>query len=367
MKKKFLHFVNKRYSSTFGLAGDFTKSQHLNFLLKAEEIWKEGKFSDNLKAHADSLIKQLQNQTAKFQELDNKDKDNSVDVTWLKMCGETTSDFVDDERCEVNGNELETDSKTYAYDRGQKWGFSINEEKIRTGTYEVAEQVAYGLMEGDKLLSEWWNKQLLLFYKASAGDNIAVIKDIDDIFSWNSGTKTAEVGAGNYNVGIIASLIQQMIINQVNTGWYVNDGTLFQSWKNAGLDSGNLDGDGNDKRTKEIDLMFDMWNFAAAGLSENMFLVDRNAIALKTYTRYTDAPVVKGGKINQTRYRMKSNILPGVYWDVVYELKCVDGEDIHTWELRTKGGIFLNPEPCPITINGTQYTPNGVWMFSKTA
>jgi len=88
---------------------------------------------------------------------------------------------------------------------------------------------------------------------------------------------------------------------------------------------------------------------------------------MKTYTRYTDTPDEVGGKINQTRYRMKSNILPNTYYDVIYELSCSGGADFHTFQVMTAGGIWLNPTPCPITVEGTDYTPTGVYSFTKTA
>lgn len=368
MKKKFLPFINRRYVPTFGIAGDFTASTHLEWLLKAEEKWAEGKFRDNLRPHVDSLIKQLTEQTARFTELDNPNKDNVVNLTWLKSCGIETTDLNRaTDICDVDGTQLESEGQEYEMTMGQKIGFDIDEEKIRTGTYEFDEQVAHIMLKADKELSEWWNAQLLMAYKSFAGPNIPAINGVAAPFTWDDAEQTTDIPAGSYNVEIVANLIQQQILNMVETGWYINNGTLFQAWKNAGLNSGNLDGKGNDARTQEIDLTFDMWNFAKAGITEDMFLIDRNAVALKTYTRYTDTPVVKGGTINQTRYRMKSNILPDTYWDVIYTLRCEAGHDIHTWQFMTAGGIFLNPEPCPTTIGGTEYTPTGVYSFTRTA
>lgn len=372
MKRKFLPFINRRYATVSGAAGDFTSAEHLEFLLKAEEMWADGKFKDDLVPHVDVAIKQLSNQTARFPELDDPNKDNTTTLTWIKTCGITTSDLDrDTDICDIDGDELETDAKEYEMTYQQKISFKINVEKMRTSIYTVAEQVAQGLMKLDKELSEWWTMQLLIFYAANAGANIPVINGVSAPFTWNDGDTTTEIPAGSYNVGIIANLIQQMQLNMVNSGWYINRGTLFQDWVNAGLDSGNLDGDGNDKRTKQIDLAFDMWNFPKAGVAEDMFLIDRNAVAMKTYTRYTDKPEVMGGSINQTRYRMKSNILPGVYWDVIYTMKCIAGKDYLIWQAMTKGGIFLNPEPCPIVAgvgeDTAEYTPTGIYSFTKVA
>lgn len=368
MKKVFLPFVNHRYVSTVGVAGDFTASQHLEFLLKAEEEWADGKYNDDLIAHVDSIKAYMAIQTGKFQELDNKDKDNIVMLTWIKTCGITTSDLDrSTDICDIDAPELETDALPYEMTLSQKSGFKINIEDLRTNIYTESEIIAKGLMKADKELAEWWCKQFLLFLKANVGPNIPVIEGISAPMTWDDANTTTDIPASGYGVDIVANLIQQMQLNIVNSGLYINRGTLFQAWTNAGLNGGNLDGKGDDERTKQINLAFDMWNFRKAGLTEDMFLIDRNAVAIKTYTRYTDDVVYIGGKINHTVYRMPSNVLPGVYWDVIYQMTCVAGEYFHTWQLMTKGGIFLNPEPCPITIGGTEYTPTGIYSFTKTA
>lgn len=368
MKKRFLKFVNRKFTTTIGDAGDFTESEHLKFLLKAEEDWAEGKFNDDLIAHADAAIQLLNNQTARFSQLDDKDKDNSVTLTWIKTCGIEASDFVRaDDSCAIDADEMETVSQDYAYDRLKKAGFKINVESLRTNTYTEEELVSKGLMRCDKVLSEWWTSQLMAFYKAFVGPNIPAIRGVVAPFTWDGANTTTNIPAASFNIGIVANLLRQMQLNMVANGMFINDGSLYEAWTNAMLNAGNLDGKGNDLRLKQINLEFDMWSFIAAGLTESMFLVDKNAVAMKAYNRFTPTPTYVGGKINQTRYSMKSNILPGVSWDVRYEMTCVGGKDYHSFQLETEGGIWLNPTPCPVDVGGSTYTPNGIYSFTKTA
>ena len=368
MKKKFLFSAKSKSAHTFGAAGDFTASELLDIQLKAEEIWADGKFSDDMRAHADTAIIQLERQSAKFPEMDNPATDRTVKVVWVKSCDETTSDLDrTTDTCSISGTEVETDSETYELNMGQKTTFKVNAEKARTNLYTPQELIAREMMKADKKLSEYLAKKLLLQYKTFAGPNIPVIDGTSTPFTWNAGNTSSDIAAGSYNISIVANLVQQMILNNVDSGYYINRGSLFQEWMNAGLNSGNLDGKGNDARRTQIDLNFDQWNFTKAGITEDMFLVSRNAVAMKTYTRYSDTPQYVGGKINQTRYRIKSNILPDTYWDVIYELSCSGGADFHTFQVMTQFGIWLNPTPCPITVNGTDYTPTGVYSFTKTA
>lgn len=372
MKKKFLPFVNRRFAHNPGAAGDLTASEQLQFKLKAEEKWIGGKYEDDLKPFCDALITQLNKQTARFDELSNSNKDNSVLLTWLKSCGIATSAFDRAaDSCAITGTELESDSQEYQFDLFQKIGFTIDAEKIRTNIYEREEQVAHILMKGDKQMSEWLTGQYMLALKASAGPNIPAINGEGLPMTWDDANTTTDIPVANMNVKIVASLVKQMQLNKVVSGFYIDRGGLFEAWVDAGYDTGNAEGKGDGARKSAVDMTFDMWNFSAAGIAEEMFLVSANAIAVKTYNRFGDKPEEVGGKINQTRYRMKSNILPGVYWDVRYELTCVAGHDKHTWQFESEAGIFLNPESCPVTanVNGvpTQVTPSGVYSFTKVA
>jgi hypothetical protein len=368
MKKKFLPFINRRFVHNVGAPGDFSASEHLGFLLKAEEKWKGGKFEDNLRPHADSLITQLERQTARLEELDNKDKDNKVTLTWIKSCGIETSDLNRaTDICEINGTELESESQDYEYDLDQKITLSINDEKIRTGTYEREEQIAHLMMKADKELSEWWTKQYLIALKSFAGPNIPVISGDSAPMTWDAGNSTTNIPAADFDIKLVAKLVKMMQLNMVDGGFYIDRGGLFEVWLDAGYDTGNDNGKGDNARKAAIAMTFDMWNFGPtkAALTEEMFLVSNNAVAVKIYNRYSETPELVKGNIQQTRYRMKSNILPGVAWDVIYTLTCTAGADMHTWQFMTKGGIFLNPEPCPVTLGEDEYTPSGVYSFTK--
>lgn len=369
MKKRFLPFINRRYTHVAGDGpGNFVASEIQQYMLKAEEMWAEGKFSDDLMPHCDAAIKQLETQSAKFKEMDDPDKDNTVKVTWIKSCGIEVDDFdPTTDICDITGPELETTSEEYEMTKSKKVDFSVDDEKIRTNTYERAEQVAHGFLRMDKQLSEWWTRQLIAYYKANMGPNIPVIRGVSSPFAWDALNGRATIPTANYNIGMVANLIKQMQLNMAENGFYIEDGTLFEEWMNAGINSGNLDGKGNDARKTKIDLNFDMWNFPASGVDENMYLVSRNAVAMKTYTRYPLAPKDMGGKINQTRFKYKSKILPGVYYDGIYQLSCFEGKDIHAWRFITRGDIFLNPTPCPTTIDDTEYTPTGIYGYKMTA
>ena len=78
-----------------------------------------------------------------------------------------------------------------------------------------------------------------------------------------------------------------------------------------------------------------------------------------------------GGKVGQTRYRLKSPNLQGIEYDVVYQLTCKNGEIIHTWRFYLRGFFAQNPKGCPVTVQiggvPTQVQSTGVLSYTKTA
>lgn len=347
-------------------AGDFSASQLLAIKLKAEQMWKDSRYEADFAPNAEAAKAVLQNQTAQFRELQNPEKDTQVVVTFINSCAIVAEDCTSN--CDLTEDELESGSKTYEMDLCKKSGFSVDAEKLRTNTYELNEIAARGMASAIKVLDEWWAQQVLAKMKSFAGVNVAPAP-----FTYDNVNKTTDVPAADYNVKLIANFLQQAMLNKMGNPYFVDNGSLYLEWLNAQLDQGNLDGRGDLNRIKQLKMYFDQFNFAAAGLDEDTFMISPGAIAFKTKTRNPNTPVVIGGSVQQTRYTVPSIALPGVRYDVYYTLKCttVNGKAhiFHSWRLETNGGIWLNPEGCPVTIQveGAPVTvsPTGVISYSK--
>ena len=164
-----------------------------------------------------------------------------------------------------------------------------------------------------------------------------------------------------------------MTLNNMGDTYFLNNGSLFIDFYNAMINEGNLDGKGNATIIKQLKMYFDQINFGKAGLTDDLFAINKNAVALKTVNRHHDVPRVIGGKVGQTRYTIKSPNLAGVKYDAYYELTCktVGGKDhlFHTWRFVVNGLVALNPTGCPITVNigGTPTTVSqtGVLSYSN--
>lgn len=348
--------------------GDFSASALQTINLKAETAWSTGAQSKNLVSRADAAVAVLQNQTARFEELSNKDKDLKVKLTWLNPCGITAKDCTPN--CDIQGTEIESEAKEYEYDMCKETDFAINRDTLRTNAYDRDDLIAIGMAKAVKVLDEWWAQQVLLKLKAYAGVNVD-----PSPWTFDAANLTTLVPMAQWNLkGLYARLIRQAMKNEMNSPYYIEKGDLFDEITNARIDSGNSDGSGDANRANQWNsLTMDLWNFAKAGITEDLFAIDQSAVAIKTHALNPDAPTTLPGKVQQTIYTIDSQILPGVKYDVFYGFECrvasVGGKQrtqyVDSWKLQTNGLIALNPAQCPVTIGGVTYRPNGVMSYSQ--
>jgi hypothetical protein len=325
-------------------------------------MWTDSRLAQDFKANAQAAIAVKQNSTARFRELTDPDKDNQVIVNWINPCAVAVEDC--ESNCDLTEPELESAGKTYTLDLCKKAGFSVNAEKTRTNAYSVEEQAARGLAQVIAKLDEWWAQQVLVKLKAFSGINVSPLPG-----TFAAGTTT--IPNANWNVDLIPEIMFDAMMNKMNNPYYINNGDLWVAWQRAMLDQGNLDGKGDKARIDQLRMYFDPWNFGPAGITEDIFAVSSSAIAFVTRTRHSDTPTVLGGQIQQTLYTVPSSVIPGVKYDVYYTLKCqtVAGKAnyVHVWRVETNGGIFLNPEGCPVVVESVTYNPTGVMSYTHGA
>lgn len=344
-------------------AGDFSPSALLAIKLKAESMWADSRLAQDFKAHAEAAVAVKTNSSARFSELTNPDKDNQVIVNFINPCAIAVEDCQSD--CDLNGNELETGGKTYELDLCKEVNFSVDAEKMRTNSFTVEEVAARGLAQAIKSLDEWWAQQVLVKLKAFSGINVS-----PDPYTYAAGTTT--VPAASYNLDLIVEMERDAMMNKLSSPFYIDNGSLYSVVRNAQINAGNADGKGNAVRADLLNMYFDHWNFGPAGLTEDTFAVSSSAVAFVTKNRHSDAPQLIGGTVQQTRYTVPSSVIPGVKYDVFYSLKCITNASgkasiYHSWKVKTIGGIFLNPEGCPVTVSAVEYTPTGVLSYTKGA
>lgn len=345
-------------------AGQFTPSELLETRLKAEQYWKNGAHAASYTPEANAAKAVIANQTMQFAEFEDENKDRKVKVTWIDACGAEVEDCVSN--CELTEKELESKSKLYAPDICKKIGFSVDFTKLRTNDYTSDEVVLKGFASRIKALDEFWARQILAKLKAYAGINVAPAP-----FTFDYGQMTTNVPAAQYNLQMLAYIMQQAKLNRMNDNYIIENGALFIEMLNANFNAGNADGKGDAARLSAFQKMLtdDQFNFAAAGLTEDLFMINKGAVAFQTLNKVAKETKEIGGKVGITTFQTPSIALPGVSYDTHYTVTCqtIDGvaHYFHTWRFETHGIVALNPEGCPVTIGGNTYNPTGVLSYSK--
>jgi len=347
---------------------DITKTVLLRLNAKAEEIWgTETSLANSQKPQTEAVKAILANQTATFQNFDNWTKDRKLGISWIDPCGAVVRDCTPvADSCEIEEDELSTDMVEVEPNVCKEIGFSINEDKLRTNEYDLETFYEAGMRTRIDALDEYLSTHVLAGLKANAGTNVD-----PQPYTWDNVAKTTKVPAASYNVGLIPDMINDALMNKMGGVYFIDNGSLWKDFYLAQINAGNADGKGNQTLTQQVRMYFDQFNFGRAGLSESTFMIANSAVALKTTNKF--APTIReiGGDVQQTRYRMASRNLPGVEYDVVYKLTCVDGEIKHTWRIFLRGFFAANPKGCPqsILIGGTPtiVQSTGVLSYTKTA
>ena len=343
-------------------AGDFSASKLMNIQMKAERMWTDGILATSNQPQAEAAKAVLANQTARFNVLNDRTKDHKIEVTFLDTCAIDTDDCVTN--CDLDEPMVESGKEEYEPDLCQKTGFSVNEETSRTNIYSVEEIAAEAMGNAIGRLDEWWAKQIMAKLKTFAGVNT-----YPNPWTYDPAEATTEVPEAQYGLQMYANLIIQAQMNRMGTPYFIDNGSLYADIINAQLNAGNLDGKGDASRIQQLNMYHDLYNFARAGLDEDLFMISPGSTAFKTVNRNPDTPRNLGGQINQTLYTVNSRVLPGVKYDAYYTLKCktVDGKAnyVHVWRIETNGGIWLNPKGCPVQVGEETLSPTGVLSYTK--
>lgn len=334
-----------------------TPTNLLALNVKAEQMWKDNALALSLQPHSETAKAILKNQTAQFKVLENANLDQVVRVSFLSMCAMETEACEDN--CDIDEPTPDSQVKDYTPDICQKVGFKINEKVLRTNQYQFEEMFARFSAEAIDKLDAFWSIQALAKLKSFAGYNAFPAP-----YTYDAVNKTTDVPAADYNTSMIPKLIQQAMLNQMGDAYFIDNGSLWEAFYLAQMNAGNLDGKGQANLIQQINIAFDQFNFAKAVLAEDTFSISKGAVAMKTTNKFADTPRTLTAE-GQTRYTIKSRNLEGVKYDVIHQEKCVGDDIFQTFRFITNGGIWLNPETCPIDVGGVPTAQTGVLSYSK--
>lgn len=329
----------------------FTASQLLKIQSKADQVWADNRLKVDYMAECE-VAKALQAETtAKLLPLTDPRKTNTVTVVWLNACDVSDAAVGDD--CNITGPELSSDSKDYTLDIFRKTSFSVKEIATRTDEFNVAEQAARGILQCDKILSEYVAEQCVAKLEAFRGTN-SYLTPVGAA-AWALNGSDTEIPADQWTTSLMPKLSLTARKNKITNPALISGEALWYMNEEAGNDAGNLDGKGDAARMSGK--YFPRKYFDPVKIDEvnagdfKAYVVDRGAIALVSKSHYGEVPTLYHNPWQQ-RYSMKSKNLPGMVWEVIYTQSCTSSEITHVWQFKVNMGIFLNPTGCTSTNTG---------------
>lgn len=325
-------------------AGVFTCSE----LLKIQAL-AASHFSDDVR-QADitpfSVAAQaiLENQTARLAPLQDPNKDRKMQLIWHQSCDLTVEDCGD--QCEIEGTEAGSICQDVELTICKAAAIKVREFAFRTNALSREEVAARQLAEALKAMDEWYAQQVVAYLLANAGINALTVPYTV------SGNET-DIPAANWTANLMGYFALAMGMNKMSNMFMLSGQNLFVSEFNAQKEAGNADGKGNVAKMATFRKYWDLFNVDSVAGKRVTFLINPNAIALVTKAYYQGMPKeYKGKGFWQMRSSVASPSLPGVSYDLHYTTECESDEVFHKWEVRTKGGIFLNPLGCDTLRTG---------------
>jgi hypothetical protein len=141
------------------------------------------------------------------------------------------------------------------------------------------------------------------------------------------------------------------IHNRLKRPYLLSGNNLYTANWNAEMNAGNADGKGAAKKMGAFPIYFDPFNVEAM-TPKSTFMIDPNAVAFVNKARYSTDPDEFVNGADKTLFAIKSNAIPGVMYDVVYDTVCSGNDIVHRYKIHATGKFILNPTGCDTDITG---------------
>lgn len=323
-------------------AGQFTCATLAEIQLKEEEFWNSPSTKKDYTAEVEALSAIRTEQTVRFTELEEPDKDKEIKAYWVQNCDTGTSACTDE--CSVGGNEPEAACETYALDICRKVGFTVDEKTFRTIAPTMEEAVAKSFLRKMKLLDEYLAEQAVVVINANVGANQ---------YTGGKGTVagfSTTIPAQYWNASLFSYLALVAKKNKFADSYLLSGSNLFEAAWNAKMAQGNAEGKGDAAKFGSMRQYYDVFNIdTILDPDKATFLIDKNALGFASKVYYPasqGAPRDYGVSGAGLKWTKDSMNLPGVKYDVTYKITCESDRIKHHFSIQVKAGIFVNPVGC---------------------
>lgn len=334
--------------------------------LMTEDAWADNQRAIENDVEADSLATFIGRQNklgeAFVRKLTDPKKDNAdVRVMWVDFCGDAAQDCDADNYCNgIDGAEPGIDFKDYNLTQCITDDFKLSETTFAGSFTDMEDYIVKTQTRKITNLLNLLNTKLLLFLHANAGFNRG-----DNGLVFNV-TNQTEVPAAQY---ADADLITNMMIDAKQSKVirpYGLSGTraLYKTYLDAQLDEEDVAG--GRKRTRQLDITFDMFGFpnAGAAVQNSTFLVTPYAAAFVNKNYYPNNVPTYDPDVKMEKYFIRIPAF-GITVDTLHQRICENAKKnrfAHVWKYTLHFDFLTNPYGCA-DVNGKRV--NGILEYLK--
>lgn len=283
----------------------------------------------------ESLKSVMANETQKITQLENSNKDVTVEVEWINACQIGTTSCTN---CTFGGTELSTNVETYTLNLCQESKFRVFENPMRTNDFSVEELVALGFVKADVELAEWANGQVLAAINNAKGTNLLAPGTNRGCISGNDTYITAPY----WGAELLAYTARMNIWNRFSNSYMLTGANLHESKLIADFNSGNADGKGKVSMFGSMPIFFDEVNIETLFPNQS-FIMNKGAMAIANKVRYPN----RIRYFDQERWSIGSDFT-SLKYDVHYTNTCQTDNDtfLHEYKVILRMAIPINPTGC---------------------
>lgn len=347
-----------------------------------DNIWKEPATSKSYGVKANTIRAILENQTAELSLLETSDKKNEVSIKWVDFCGDTSSDVSDADNCASEAcGEGTAKKQDLALNIFIEDCYSVASEELESSVVDYNTIVATGLASKIKNIVEKFNAKAVAVIAANKGVN-----PFPGNYVYDAGTKDTTIPDSDFGAEkLIPYFMQVAEMNRSQESFILDGGNLFQDFYKAGKFATNADGKAAQAMYEDLSFRHDIPGFAANGISNDTFLIDKGAVAIANRAKYDSlaklATMSDGGWIptasgNIMRYSIPVNVpdfmkmmfitqgkmvKSALQIDVQHSIVCTAGGLLMpTWKLKLRAGVYANPIRCAVGNTGILSFEKGV-------
>ena len=310
-------------------------------------VWNDtGSRAAEYVADVEPALAILKNQTARFEVLEQPDKDRELKVWWVDDCDNEDPTPISD-LCTIDGDEAGTLCADYALNEGFEKSFSVTEEKFRTSGLTMAQYIAPIMLKKMQLLDEYWAAKALTALQLAAGVN-KYAGQYDVV-----GNKTY-IPAPAWNSDVFGYFDTALWMNKLGMSRMISGTLLKQHMWKVGMETTNPNGEAEVAKMTAFGVPYFSRRMDTDLGYKAAFLFNVNSLAMVTKARHEiygpeGREIKKDGTLWST---IQSKNLPGVVYDLYAQESCVNGDIKHAWKIVTRGGIFQNPTGCDSDLTG---------------